>query len=106
MESIRPFLYLRKVSQMAEWRDIVEFPSSDELFKIKVVFNPYLGKMVLDVRNYYEEKETGDIKPGAKGVSFDLVKFDHLLDVFNRFGESIREALVTQNESLVADLEV
>jgi hypothetical protein len=62
-----------------------------------VKLNTFKGKQLIDIREYYEDKETGEMKPGKKGLfslslSYCEYKFFELLFIKSIGNENERIA--------------
>ena len=71
--------------------------------------NTYNNIQLLDVRKYYTDKNTGDLKPTQKGVSLTRVQFEALAEVFRDKADKIESwfeeeaSAVSQNVKSLED---
>jgi len=62
-----------------------------------VSFSEYEGSRLLDVRKYYKDKQSGELKPTRKGVALTRVQYEVLHNVFSKEEDEI-EAWFSSNE--------
>lgn len=51
---------------------------------IRVQKNEYKGKFYLDIRKFYEDKDTGDWKPTKKGISLPIDLVTQVVEAINK----------------------
>jgi len=54
----------------------------------KVVINEFKGKMLVDIREYYDAG--GEMKPGRKGISLNREQWDSLLSVVDQVNNCLK----------------
>jgi len=60
---------------------------------IKVACNEYEGRRMLDIRRYYVDKSTAELRPTTKGISITKDSFRELLNVIEQNKKAIDEWL-------------
>ncbi len=54
--------------------------SSFQLSKMrKVTVDEFKGNVLVNIREYYEDKASGDVKPGAKGIALSIEQFEEFV---------------------------
>jgi len=54
--------------------------SSFQLSKMrKVTVDEYKGNVLVNIREYYEDKASGELKPGAKGIALSTEQFEEFM---------------------------
>ena len=54
--------------------------SSFQLSKMrKVTVDEYKGNILVNIREYYEDKASGEVKPGAKGIALSVEQFEEFV---------------------------
>lgn len=57
--------------------------------KRTVKISEFKGKRYIDIREYYEDKSTKELKPGKKGITLYLDEFNRLVEA----ADDIRKAM-------------
>jgi len=52
----------------------------------------FKGRVLVDVREFYEDKNTGELKPGKKGISLNVENWNKLTAALGGIEQSIAEA--------------
>lgn len=47
----------------------------------RVSISSFKGKRLINIREYYEDKKTGEMKPGKKGITLNAIEWKNLLAV-------------------------
>ncbi|ORX36816.1 transcriptional Coactivator p15-domain-containing protein [Kockovaella imperatae] len=58
----------------------------------RVTVRPYSGKILVDVREFYRDKATGEMKPGSKGISLTAEQWKVLRDNMEVVDRLVEEA--------------
>jgi hypothetical protein len=58
----------------------------------KVKLNTFKGKQLIDIREYYEDKETGELKPGRKGIALTVDQWDKLKKYIDAIDEALHKS--------------
>jgi hypothetical protein len=58
----------------------------------RVTINTFKGKKLVDIREFYTDKESGELKPGKKGISLSIEEFKKLLDQLPLVQDALKEA--------------
>ena len=51
----------------------------------------FKGKILVNVREYYKDKESGDLKPGKKGITLTPVVWGNLKALNKKVDEAIKD---------------
>nr|CAH8827527.1 unnamed protein product [Trichobilharzia regenti] len=51
----------------------------------------FRGKVFVDIREYYEDKSSGELKPGKKGISLNLEQWEYLKSSINDLDEDVKK---------------
>eukprot|EP00392_Amoebophrya_sp_AT5.2_P015458 g15664.t1 len=89
----------KKEAAAAEGNEQGDEPTFFELGSRKrCSLSKYAGKTLIDFREYYEDKNTGEMKPGAKGISLplDMYKKVHLVKIVAENFPQMEEAIAAQ----------
>ncbi|CAL8103554.1 unnamed protein product [Calicophoron daubneyi] len=54
-----------------------------------VTVRQFKGRSFVDIREFYEDKASGDLKPGRKGISLNIEQWDYLKNVMNEIDDAI-----------------
>ncbi|KAA0186083.1 RNA polymerase II transcriptional coactivator activated rna polymerase II transcriptional [Fasciolopsis buskii] len=54
-----------------------------------VCVRQFKGRVFVDIREYYEDKSSGDLKPGKKGISLNVEQWDFLKGMMNDIDKDI-----------------
>ncbi|CAH8448182.1 unnamed protein product [Dicrocoelium dendriticum] len=54
-----------------------------------VCVRQFKGRTFVDIREYYEDKSSGDLKPGKKGISLNVEQWDNLKQVVDEIDKEI-----------------
>ncbi|GAA57477.1 activated RNA polymerase II transcriptional coactivator p15 [Clonorchis sinensis] len=49
----------------------------------------FKGRTFVDIREFYEDKSTGEMKPGKKGISLNVEQWDYLKSVMSEIDRDI-----------------
>nr|VZI45461.1 unnamed protein product [Spirometra erinaceieuropaei] len=49
------------------------------------------GRIFVDIREYYEDKSDGGLKPGKKGISLNVEQWDKLREVMDVLNADIKK---------------
>jgi hypothetical protein len=55
-----------------------------------VSIRTFRGKVIIDIREYYEDKTTGETKPGKKGIALSVDQWEKLKDSIGIIDERIQ----------------
>lgn len=75
--------------------------SSFKLGKMKFVdVREFKGMTLIDIREYYEDKNTGEMKPGKKGISLQADQWEvrHLLQSDGKVVPSVTRRIIGQGK--------
>ncbi|CAH8450841.1 uncharacterized protein DC041_0006444 [Schistosoma bovis] len=50
----------------------------------------FRGRAFVDIREYYEDKSSGELKPGKKGISLNLEQWEYLKSSIGELDDDIR----------------
>ncbi|KAH8851573.1 Activated RNA polymerase II transcriptional coactivator p15 [Schistosoma japonicum] len=50
----------------------------------------FRGKVFVDIREYYEDKSSGELKPGKKGISLNSEQWEYLKSSIGELDDDIR----------------
>ncbi|KAL8645267.1 MAG: hypothetical protein Q9210_006806, partial [Variospora velana] len=57
-----------------------DFPDHEKLSNNRrITISDFKGKTMVDIREYYEDKSTGEMMPGKKGISLPVAQFQSLV---------------------------
>jgi hypothetical protein len=56
---------------------------------IRVSITEFKGYELIDVRAYYRDNETGELKPTRKGITLSIELYDKLKDAILELGKAI-----------------
>ena len=74
--------------------------------KLKVELKNYKGHDFIDIRTYYEDKESGEWKPTKKGVTIDPDKAQELIGLIDKAQREMKgEESIPGIDNLRNDLE-
>ncbi|KAJ3311372.1 hypothetical protein HDV04_004097 [Boothiomyces sp. JEL0838] len=59
----------------------------------KVTISTFTGKQTIDLRNYYKDKTTGEMKPTQKGITLTLEEFEFLYENYELIKEEYNKCL-------------
>ncbi|VDM33165.1 unnamed protein product [Hydatigera taeniaeformis] len=51
----------------------------------------FRGRMLVDIREYYEDKSDGGLKPGKKGISLNAEQWENLKNLADVIDSSLKE---------------
>jgi hypothetical protein len=57
----------------------------------RISSSSFKGKRYINIREYYEDKKTGEMKPGKKGITLNPIEWKNLLAVADQFHFSPEE---------------
>lgn len=57
----------------------------------RISLSSFKGKRLINIREYYEDKKSGEMKPGKKGITLNPVEWKNLLAVADQFHFSPEE---------------
>lgn len=57
----------------------------------KVTISQFKGQHYVDIREYYEDKETKELKPGKKGISLPVEQFKDLIKIMPEVQDALEE---------------
>ncbi|KAF6203477.1 hypothetical protein GE061_001808 [Apolygus lucorum] len=70
--------------------------SDEKVFELggnkRVTVREFRGKLYVDIREFYCDKNSGDMKPGKKGVSLPVNLWRKLCDVREEIDEAIKNS--------------
>ena len=83
------------------------FSFGSEEYPLKVSFTEFKGKKYLDIRKWYLDKKSDEIKPTKKGISLSHVQFQNIIELLFDEKKSIVDWLSkpTSNEEFFNNLE-
>ncbi|VDN13052.1 unnamed protein product [Dibothriocephalus latus] len=56
-----------------------------------VTVRNFKGRVFVDIREYYEDKSDGGLKPGKKGISLNVEQWDKLIEVMDVLNADIKK---------------
>lgn len=60
-----------------------------------------IGKLYVNIREYYEDKASGDLKPGAKGIALTIDQFNSLKSQINEIDAAISNFWIVYRKFIV-----
>ena len=51
----------------------------------RISLSSFKGKRLINIREYYEDKKSGEMKPGKKGITLNPAEWKNLLAVADQF---------------------
>mmetsp|Transcript_29561 Transcript_29561/g.86234 ORF Transcript_29561/g.86234 Transcript_29561/m.86234 type:complete len:126 (-) Transcript_29561:652-1029(-) len=66
---------------------------NNRLLRVKT----YRGRVLVDIREFYEDKNSGELKPGKKGISLNIENWNKLSAALGGIEQSISEASQAPN---------
>ncbi|VDN06453.1 unnamed protein product [Thelazia callipaeda] len=67
--------------------------NGDEMFELGkmrfVSVRSFKGKALIDIREYYQDKNSGDLKPGRKGISLSAEQYQRLKTIMSDIDEKL-----------------
>ncbi|XP_048584005.1 activated RNA polymerase II transcriptional coactivator p15 [Nematostella vectensis] len=57
--------------------------------KRQVTVRDFRGKVYVDIREFYEDKNSGDMKPGKKGISLPVDQWGKLKELIDDIDEAV-----------------
>ncbi|VDO16371.1 unnamed protein product [Brugia timori] len=64
-----------------------------ELGKMRfVTVRSFKGKSLIDIREYYQDKGSGELKPGRKGISLSGEQYQRLKAIMSDIDEKLSSA--------------
>mmetsp|Transcript_31415 Transcript_31415/g.23334 ORF Transcript_31415/g.23334 Transcript_31415/m.23334 type:complete len:103 (+) Transcript_31415:19-327(+) len=74
-------------------RDKVISRSEEAVFdlgsKRKLTVSVFKGRVLVNIREYYEDKNSGDLKPGSKGIALTSDQWSQLVEQFDEIKEAV-----------------
>ena len=64
---------------------------------VRVTLRTFKGYDLIDVRVWYEDTKTGELKPSPKGISLKLELLPELLEVLGKIGDAHAQTSVCSN---------
>lgn len=70
--------------------------SDDVVFDIgnmkKVTVSVFKGRVLVNIREFYEDKTTGEHRPGSKGIALNLDQWSQLVEQVSEIGTKLHYA--------------
>lgn len=60
----------------------------DKLLRVKT----FKGRTLVDIREFYEDKSSGEKKPGKKGISLNVGQWEKLVESIEQIKQSVADA--------------
>lgn len=77
-------------SDASDAPELATFPLNPSGLR-RVAVRKYKGMMLVDIREMYNDKNTGELKPGAKGISLSVEQFSALMGVMDDLVKTLRD---------------
>ncbi|KAL0205267.1 hypothetical protein P9112_000574 [Eukaryota sp. TZLM1-RC] len=77
-----------------------EYGSWDISSKRKVKVRSFRGSLLVDIREYYKDRTTGEEKAGSKGISLTWDQYTELLKVLPQVTDTLENAVDDEEEEL------